>query len=198
MEAMLRETLTMTTFSGRLVRILDPRPEDLHFEDIVQGLAHSCRYAGQVRRFYSVAEHSIWCALAAMEMYPGDVELAQACLMHDAAEAYIGDLIWPMKAALRNAAASSTSAFDDIESRFNVALQVRFGLMADFANEWRVKMIDQRACSMEQIAIRTKPIGWEPHVPPLDFHLDKLSTIFDKPGAQLKFVSMARDLGVIE
>ena len=48
---------TLYTEKG-MFRPLEPRVEDIHIEDIARALANICRYAGHVRHFYSVAEHS--------------------------------------------------------------------------------------------------------------------------------------------
>lgn len=85
----------MITFSGRRFWPLDPRAEDVDFRDIGHALANLCRYNGHVRRFYSVAEHCT--LLAAYFERTGRVELARQALLHDADEAYVGDMIRPLK-----------------------------------------------------------------------------------------------------
>lgn len=84
----------MQTFTGRRFWPLDPAVEDVCIEDIAHALAHQCRYAGHVDRFYSVAEHCVWLSLCV----PPD--LALAALLHDAAEAYVVDVPRPLKRSL--------------------------------------------------------------------------------------------------
>jgi len=85
----------MQTFGGRQFFPLAPRPEDVHIEDIAHSLAYQCRYGGHTRFFYSVAEHSAlmsdWVALTSTPFN------ALVALMHDTAEAYIGDVIRAIK-----------------------------------------------------------------------------------------------------
>jgi len=79
------------TFSGVEFYPLDPRPDEIRIEDIAHALSMQCRYSGHVRRFYSVAEHSIRVA----DMCHPDHALWG--LLHDASEAYLVDLPGPLK-----------------------------------------------------------------------------------------------------
>lgn len=79
--------------SGCLFDLANPEASPINIEDIAHGLAHTCRYAAQCRRFYSVAEHSI--------LVSNVVEHAKlAALLHDAAEAFVGDMSKPLKQLL--------------------------------------------------------------------------------------------------
>lgn len=86
----------MQTWSGRLYWPLDPRPEDIRIEDIAHSLAMQCRYGGHCRSYYSVAEHSVLVS----RIVP--TELALIGLLHDATEAYLSDVIRPLKRHLTN------------------------------------------------------------------------------------------------
>lgn len=79
------------TFTGVEFYPFDPRPEDIHIEDIAHALSMQCRYAGHVSQFYSVAEHSVRVA----EICPPEDKLW--ALLHDASEAYLVDLPGPIK-----------------------------------------------------------------------------------------------------
>lgn len=81
----------MQTFTGRPFWPLDPQPDDLDCRDIAHALSMLCRYNGAVHVFYSVAEH---CVLMSHAVAP---ENALWALLHDATEAYMGDLIRPLK-----------------------------------------------------------------------------------------------------
>ena len=76
--------------SGRLLDLTNPEPDQIEIDDIAHGLAHTCRYAGQCDGFYSVAEHSVLVSYTARSA-------KLAALLHDAAEAFIGDLPRPLK-----------------------------------------------------------------------------------------------------
>lgn len=82
------------TASGREFDFTDPRPESINIEDIAHALSNLCRYTGHVREFYSVAQHSILVS----RLVPPDV--AMYGLLHDASEAYLGDVSSPLKQLL--------------------------------------------------------------------------------------------------
>jgi hypothetical protein len=83
-------------FTGRFYPF-DPSPADVRIEDIAHGLAHSARYNGAGKRYYSTAEHSvlialwIWWRASAVEALCG--------LLHDAPEPLsgFGDVLRPVK-----------------------------------------------------------------------------------------------------
>lgn len=77
--------------SGRKYWPMDPRPEEVDIETIAHHLSMKCRWNGATKRFYSIAEHSIYVS----QQVP--LEDALEALMHDAAEAYITDFIRPLK-----------------------------------------------------------------------------------------------------
>ena len=85
---------TMLTRGGRMVDLLNVKPEDIDLADIAWALAHTCRFMGHPRRHYSVAEHSINVA----RLLPEPIKIYG--LLHDAHEAYIGDISTPTKRAL--------------------------------------------------------------------------------------------------
>lgn len=112
----------MMVYSGRRFWPMDPRPEDVTIEDIAHALSMICRYQGHSSRFYSVAEHSLLMSEAARRYGLSQAEQLQA-LMHDAAEAYVCDLVRPLKRSLG-------PEYGDIERGVERAIQKRFGLLA--------------------------------------------------------------------
>lgn len=81
----------MGTSTGKKFYPLAPSADDVDIRDIARGLSMTCRYAGQTKRFYSVAEHCVFVSMYVPWQY------AREALVHDAAEAYIGDMIRPLK-----------------------------------------------------------------------------------------------------
>jgi hypothetical protein len=89
----------MATFTGKRFHLIDPRPEEVCIEDIAHALACIPRFNGHTKGPwpYSVAQHSVWVA----EDLPANVVLlALHGLLHDAHEAYTGDISTPMKTAI--------------------------------------------------------------------------------------------------
>jgi hypothetical protein len=107
------------TFSGIAFWPLDPRPDEIHIEDIAHALAMQCRFTGHVRRFYSVAEHSIHVSLLC------DPSDALWGLLHDASEAYLADVARPVKRL------PSMAEYKAAEKRLQSAIAGRFGLGAN-------------------------------------------------------------------
>jgi hypothetical protein len=56
-----------------------------------------CRFGGQVRVPYTVGQHSIYVWRALAEAFPYDYLLQMHGLMHDASEAYLSDIVRPLK-----------------------------------------------------------------------------------------------------
>lgn len=84
----------ISTHSGLKLHLLNPEAKQISIVDIAVGLSRICRFGGQCERFYSVAEHCV----RASEIVPP--EEALNALLHDAPEAYLGDVTSPVKALL--------------------------------------------------------------------------------------------------
>ena len=109
------------TNSGKHFDFADPQPDQIDILDIAQGLANECRYAGQCRTFYSVAQHSF---LASQIVSHRN---ALEALLHDAAEAYCKDIPRPLKYMLPD--------YQEIEARVEGAIRERFKLPAQMTPE---------------------------------------------------------------
>lgn len=89
----------ITTIGGRVFAPLDPSPDDIDIIDIAHSLSLICRANGHFKSFFSVARHCINCAKEA-EARGYSTEVRLLCLLHDASEAYIGDMTRPIKRRL--------------------------------------------------------------------------------------------------
>lgn len=138
----------MQTASGRAFYPFDPRPDEIHIEDIAAGLSRQCRYAGQLRddiEFYSTAEHSV--ALCRHFRARGEIELAKWALLHDAAESYLNELVRPVKRAI--------PAYSNAEARVMWEICGRFGL--PFEEPQEVKDADRRILLDERLRVMAEP-----------------------------------------
>lgn len=150
------------TYTGRAFDLLDPKPEQIDVLDIAHALSHLCRFTGHVRDFYSVAQHSCLVAEIVHDLWraetlaPCQDVVALAALLHDAAEAYAGDVSTPLKRAMRGE--GELSEYDVIEKRIEARIAVRFGVdqvAAGFAD--LIKRADMIALATEHAALFDGP-----------------------------------------
>jgi hypothetical protein len=89
----------MITYTGKYVNPLRPLAKDICIEDIAHSLSQICRFGGHCRFSYSVAQHSLLvCDLVGKRIInERRKEIQLWGLLHDAAEAYYGDIISPIK-----------------------------------------------------------------------------------------------------
>src|SRR6201989_2979263 len=115
----------LQTVSGRCVNPFDPDPHQIDAGDIARALANQCRFGGHCRVFYSVAQHAVIVS-ELVEQRGGDAEDVFAALMHDAAEAYLGDMPHPLKHR-----SPLGTAFKSADAHLEAAIRDRFGIRAD-------------------------------------------------------------------
>ena len=102
------------TNSRRHLDLSTPDPEAIEIGDIALGLSRECRFSGQTRWFYSVAQHSVLASRIVPEKF------ALEALLHDATEAYLRDLPYPLKRLVPE--------YARIEKVFDRVLRKCFGL----------------------------------------------------------------------
>lgn len=127
---------TIMLASGHLFDFLDPHNSEFTIEDVAHGLSLICRYTGQCRAFYSVAEHSLLVSDIA-------TDYRYEALLHDAAEAFIGDVTRPLKQLLPE--------YKRIETVVEDAVIERFGLDRNYRAT--VKAADLRVLAAEQVQV---------------------------------------------
>lgn len=114
---------TIKTASGVYFDFTDPVVEDISLSDISVGLSKICRFGGQLPddKFYTVAEHSVLCLELAQRDGITDKAILRAILLHDATEAYCGDVVKPLKNLMGD-------AYTDIEQRIENAIAEKFSV----------------------------------------------------------------------
>lgn len=112
------------TASGQYVNILAPTEDEIDIYDIAHALANITRFNGHTTVPYTVAEHSLRCSalLKALGYTPAS---QLAGLLHDATEAYIGDVATPLKQLLPEFKAIEKNLEKVIEKKFNVIIHAR-------------------------------------------------------------------------
>jgi hypothetical protein len=103
--------------SGKRVSVTEPEESMIDIGDIAHALSLLCRFNGHGTKFYSVAEHSVHVS------YEIQSELALAGLLHDAAEAYLGDVPSPLKKYLNE--------FKVFEDKMERTIAASFGVRAE-------------------------------------------------------------------
>lgn len=168
----------IATRSGGKLDFLNPRPEQIHIEDIATSLSRLPRFAGHTTDFYGVAQHSVHCSRLCEE-YPLEA------LLHDATEAYMGDCNRPLKQMLGE-------AWTSVENRIQDAINLKFQLrLCDSPVHRAVKEVDDRMLMTERKWMMPRGPEWEGCWPePYDVILRSYSPEY----ARDLFMSRYRDL----
>jgi hypothetical protein len=148
---------TIRTASGNYLDFLDPDPSIVKIEDIASGLSRICRFGGQLPNFkwYSVAEHSCHCVWQAMNDCFYEQDLLLALLLHDAPEAYCGDVVKPLKNVL-------TDCYTDIENRIEAiieeALDVDISGNYNFVKSYDIEMLYAEKQALFNVNVRPREV----------------------------------------
>jgi len=173
----------LQTVSGRFVNPLDPDLEQIDIQDITRALANTCRFGGHCRSFYSVAQHSVIVS-ELVEERGGDPEDVFAALMHDAAEAYLGDMPHPLKHR-----SALGEAFKQAEKHLEQAINTRFNIKPGVPE---IKRADRALLATERRALSTEDWHWPEldGVEPLEIEL----TAWSPDDAAAKFKARYAEL----
>jgi len=178
MESALFELGVVRTLSDRVMDVKHPDPASVSIEDIAHSLSMQCRYMGHVNRFYSVAEHSFL-----VSMLVGDEPETQLwALLHDAPEAYLGDMAAPVREL------AELTTYRLLHSRVMVSVCAAFGLTAHIPH--LVNQMDEvirnnemkLLCGNEEVG-ELAPVSiacWEPQVAEKMF-LERFHSLYPLP-----------------
>lgn len=155
----------MQTYTGGQFYPLAPHVQDINIVDIAHALSLQCRYNGHVRRFYSVAEHCIHLSRFVPPEY------ALWALLHDATEAYVGDMVRPLKISMPDFCAAEDRVMEAIAERYGLDTAVMPQVVKDadtriLVDEKRALMSTSPAAwtvdGMEGIGVKIE--AWQPRV----------------------------------
>lgn len=165
------ETLTSKRFCP-----LSPTPEQIDIRDIAAGLSGQGRYAGQMITGYTVAQHSLLCSEYVEEGY----ELH--ALLHDAAEAYIGDVPTPVK--------TLCPALQEVERRIQLAIARKWALGS--LEPAPVRWVDKQILAAEIEYLRPMQLTWE-RIPLLELPLTHIR-VMQRAEAEAAFLARFEEL----
>ena len=121
--------------------VQDLQPDMIDRKAIVYGLGKECRFARQIEGFYTVAQHSVYVRSF------GDADAWERFmfLMHDAAEAWLGDQAKPIKVTLPD--------YNRLEEEVMAIVARRFHLPNGFHKDPRIKEVDNRMLVTEAMQL---------------------------------------------
>jgi hypothetical protein len=150
---------SIITYTGRRFYPLDPDPADVDPVDIAHATAMQCRYTGHVRRFYSVATHSVL-VHDYLQTQGEDQETCLWGLLHDGSEAYLLDLAAPLK----HHPEGFGERFQEVEHEIEEAIAMRFGLTMPIPDAVKAVDLNLRTNEMNELL---PPVNWESWGDPL-------------------------------
>lgn len=196
----------LLTHSGLRVDLLAPEPESVTLPDIAHALARICRYTGHVRALhYSVAQHSVLVAQHLRDQGHSAAIQAQG-LLHDAHEAYTGDMASPIKRALLaiydSGLAGATdsgwygpalSPWASFETRHAASLRRRFRLPLELAGVVHAADLALLMAEKRDLMPPDAGDGWPAGVDPAPMRICAMRAEL----AEADFLAEAARLGVV-
>ena len=163
----------METFTGKMFDVFDPDPDQIDIFDIAHHLSLMTRFNGGCKWHYSIAQHSILCADRAKDYHypqPSEHKLALALLMHDAAEAYVGDIVRPIKRKITDFSVIENGVMDAINERFDLPR-----IAESRGYKKAVHEVDTRMLVTEKLQLMSPKVRWaiEDIFEPYDLELDQ-------------------------
>ena len=148
------ENSRITTVSGKQFFLADPQPHAMDIEDVIWALSRICRYGGHLdTRFpdaiYSVLQHSVYVLWIMRKLYPDHVEGYLWALLHDATEAWYGDIVSPLKRMFPE--------YRKLEDRAAVVVQTAFNIPFNETIEAMVHRADQMCWRLECVHVSANP-----------------------------------------
>lgn len=124
------------TFTDKQFMLLNPTLDSICIEDVAHSLSMICRFGGHVKNFYSVGQHSIFVS----DQCPDEFKLEG--LLHDATEAYYGDMVRPLKISMPN--------YRELEDKLHLLINKKFKLKNNKKSRKIVKHYDNVAMLTEK------------------------------------------------
>lgn len=140
------------TYRGHYFSFENVEDNAVSILDIAHGLSNVCRFAGQSPRFYSVAQHSVLVMrILAQHHSVTDRRMLLEGLMHDATEAFMGDMPTPLKRIM--------PAYMTLETRVHRHIMTKLGVNLEISPI--VKLADAQALGLEKRDIMRNTDPWK-------------------------------------
>lgn len=148
----MKKNTEILTYCGILFDLDNFKDEDISILDIAHALSNICRFNGHCKKFYSVAEH---CVRASNLTYAYSSLLH--ILLHDASEAYLGDVVTPLKNMIPFYIEKESELMKIIFDKWCI---VDYNLVKDFVNEADREMLN---IEFQELFSETETdFGWSP------------------------------------
>lgn len=129
----------INTYNGLLIDLLNPTVDMINIDDIARGLAYKGHFGGMTPFYFSIAQHSTLVHELMLCKFMHNKQMLLLGLLHDASEAYIGDMVKPLKVHLNE--------FCEIEDRLMKVICEKFDV--DYEMLSLVKPYDKEAQELE-------------------------------------------------
>lgn len=153
------------TQSGIYINVSDPNPDHIEIEDIAYALSKIQRFGGHLKHPYSVLRHVNDCVAIASCDFKTDIF---EVLMHDASEAYLGDIPSPIKSFLPD--------YKKMEDNLMSIIAKKYGFRYPLSIETKKIDKDQLEYEWEYYMIR----GKQPPIEDTKLTISKFLSIFNK------------------
>lgn len=163
--------------TGRYIDLLSFTEEDVDLFDINTALNYTYRFSGHHKDVepLTVAQHSVLVSNLAKVLFPGEEDVYRACVVHDFAEAYYGDVTTPVKKMMGDTWKEFTAPIDEaVNKKFHID---------EYDNEvWeKMKICDMLALDIERRVMWTSQLGKDkwPELPLNDvFNMQRKRAMF--------------------
>lgn len=152
------------TYDGKIYFPLEPTKDHISIRDIAHCSSMLCRFGGHIKKFFSIAQHSV---MVAERVH--DPKKKLKALLHDGSEAYLNDMIHPVKylpemdpyralekkteEAIADHFGFSSEKDDDIKTADNVQLVVEALNLMPVLPEWAVVMAHELGINKDEEVI---------------------------------------------
>jgi hypothetical protein len=145
----------LDTASGNRINLVDPDPTHILLKDIAGGLSRLCRFGGQAREYFSVAQHALLVERIVAER--GHQHLRLPALHHDSHEAFLCDIPSPLKKVMT--ATGEFTTWETLRAGFDEAIARALGIPTSLTPAEQAIIANADKLAFEIEAVRLLPNG---------------------------------------